>query len=89
MSRAHRQLGERRGADGTGGEGGTGGGDGGSGGGALLPFMSPCAQNSDCESMLCFHFNTKGSHCTKPCMVDTDCPPPSPGCSAMGVCKAP
>jgi hypothetical protein len=54
-----------------------------------LPFMSPCAMNSDCATNLCFMFNAKGPHCSHPCNVDSDCEPPSPGCSNMKVCKAP
>lgn len=55
----------------------------------LLGFMAPCTDNAQCETMLCFHFNVKGSFCSKPCTVASDCPPPSPGCSGMSVCKAP
>lgn len=55
----------------------------------LLPFMSMCENNEDCESNLCFNFNAKGPHCTHACTVDADCEAPSPGCSGMGVCKTP
>lgn len=59
------------------------------GGGALLGFMAECADNAQCESGLCHTYNAKGSHCTIPCATDVECPPPSPGCNSMGVCKAP
>jgi hypothetical protein len=57
--------------------------------GGLLSFMSPCTDNAQCATGLCFPFNAKGPHCSQHCMVTTDCPPPSPGCSNMNVCKAP
>jgi hypothetical protein len=59
------------------------------GDGGLLPFMSPCEDNEDCESGLCFAFNAAGPHCTHSCTVDDDCEAPSPGCNGMGVCKRP
>jgi hypothetical protein len=55
----------------------------------LLPFLAPCETNAQCETGLCFPFNAKGPQCTEPCSVDSDCPPPSPGCSNMKVCKSP
>jgi hypothetical protein len=76
---------------GSGGNGAGGGGSGGdgAGGAAKLPFMSPCATDDECETGLCHPFNAKGTLCSKPCSIDSDCPPPSPGCNMMGVCKAP
>jgi hypothetical protein len=75
------------------GAGGSGGaavaGSGGAGGGALLPFMSPCTDDEQCETKLCFAFVAKGPHCTIPCTPTTVCPPPSDACNGMGVCKAP
>lgn len=70
------------------GEGGAGG-AGGAGGEALLDFMEPCDEDAQCETGLCFPFNAKGPHCTKPCTTPDECPPPSTGCNMMGVCKAP
>jgi hypothetical protein len=58
-------------------------------GGALAPFLAMCKVNADCESDVCFPFNSKGPHCTIACNADSDCPAPSPGCSHMGVCKPP
>jgi hypothetical protein len=55
----------------------------------LLPFMSACATNDQCDTGLCFPFNAKGPRCSKPCKTDGDCAPPSPGCNNQGVCKAP
>jgi hypothetical protein len=72
-------------ASGPGGEGGLGGG----GSGALLPDASPCDEDEQCESALCFPFNAKGPHCTKSCAGSEDCPPPFDGCNMMGVCKVP
>jgi hypothetical protein len=66
-----------------------GGGDGGAGGSGKLPFMAECTTDQECETGLCYPFNAKGPHCSKSCSADGDCPPPSPGCSNMGVCKAP
>ncbi len=63
------------------------GGAGGAGG--LLPFMSPCTTNAQCETGLCWMFPTKGPHCDKMCTTDADCPPPSVGCNPQGVCRAP
>jgi hypothetical protein len=54
-----------------------------------LPFMSPCAKDVECETGLCFVFTAKGPRCSKGCQVDTDCPPPSPGCNLQGICKSP
>ena len=77
------------------GGGGAGGASGGSGGAsattssAKLGFMETCAKDEDCESGLCHVFNAKGPKCTVLCTTDADCPPPSPGCNNMGVCKAP
>lgn len=76
-------------AGGSGGSGGASGGAGGSGGAELLPFLSPCDEDEECESGLCFAFNAKGPHCTTPCDGPEDCPPPSTGCNMMGVCKVP
>ncbi len=73
---------------GSGGAGGAGG-SGGSGGVPKLPFLAACTTDEQCDSGLCFHFNTKGPHCSKPCATSADCPSPSPGCSGMGVCKVP
>jgi hypothetical protein len=55
----------------------------------LLPFMSPCDNNAQCATGNCFNFTSKGPHCTKSCTQPSECPPPSTGCSNMGVCKAP
>ncbi len=66
-----------------------GGGAGGAGGQALLPFLSPCDDDDQCESTLCHNFIAKGRKCSQPCDDADDCPAPSPGCNMMGVCKAP
>ena len=57
--------------------------------GDLLPFMSECTANDECDTGLCFEYGNKGPHCTHDCTVDTDCEAPSPGCNNKGVCKAP
>jgi hypothetical protein len=58
-----------------------------------LVFMSPCSTapgSPQCPpGDSCDDFPAKGPHCSKPCTEATDCPPPSPGCNMMGVCKAP
>ncbi len=59
-------------------------------GGGLLPFMAPCAMDSQCETGHCFAFSAKGPHCSQMCTSDAMCPKPaSPGCNMMGYCKAP
>jgi hypothetical protein len=55
----------------------------------LLPFMSACEKNEQCDTGLCFNFPSKGPHCTKSCTQPTDCPPPSLGCNPQNVCKSP
>lgn len=55
--------------------------------GGLAGFLEPCSEDDECVTHLCFPFNAYGPHCSQPCTKDTDCPPPSPGCSGMGVCK--
>ena len=57
--------------------------------GELLTFMTACETNEQCETGLCFNFNSKGPHCTTSCIAPTDCAAPSPGCNNKGVCKAP
>lgn len=62
-------------------------------GGSGLSFQSPCSMSPGAPQCpagtSCDDFPAKGPHCSKPCKVATDCPPPSPGCNMMGVCKAP
>lgn len=57
--------------------------------GDLLPFMSMCETDEECETGLCFPFNANGPHCTHACETDLECEDPSPGCNGMGVCKRP
>lgn len=60
--------------------------------GGTKNFMDPCPSGMDSECMtglVCFNFQMKGPHCTHACTTAADCPAPSPGCSGMGVCKAP
>ena len=59
------------------------------GSGGLIAFMGACAMNEQCTTGLCFRFNAKGPHCSKPCTSATDCEAPSTGCNGMGVCKVP
>jgi hypothetical protein len=67
-------------------------GDGNDGGGGLV-FMSPCSLATGAPQCppgtSCDNFPSKGPHCSKPCTIAMDCPPPSPGCTPMGMCKAP
>lgn len=74
---------------GAGGAGGASGGGGDGGGSLLLPFMSECEEDAECETGMCHPFNAKGPHCSHTCSMDADCESPSPGCNMMGVCKAP
>jgi hypothetical protein len=64
----------------------------GSSSGALV-FMSTCSTqpgSPQCPpGTSCDDFPAKGQFCSKPCTEATDCPPPSPGCNMMGICKAP
>jgi hypothetical protein len=64
-----------------------------SGGDGGLSFMSSCstaAGSPPCPpGTSCDDFPAKGQFCSKPCTEATDCPPPSPGCNMMGICKAP
>lgn len=61
--------------------------------GGKLGFLAPCTSNTECESGLCKEYPARGgSFCSKTCQIATasiDCPPPSPGCNNMGICKAP
>ena len=74
-------------SSGVGGSGG--GGSGGSGGSGLLPFLSPCSTDAECETGLCYDFNAQGPHCSKTCTSAAECPSPSTECNGMGVCKLP
>jgi hypothetical protein len=79
----------------TGSTGGAGGGAGGAGAGGAggdggkLPFLAPCDEDAQCETMLCYPFTAKGPHCSQTCSGPEDCPAPSTGCNMMGVCKVP
>lgn len=83
------------GGSGSGSSASGGGGSGGAGGASVttssakLGFMETCVNDEDCESGMCHVYNAKGPKCTLPCTSAADCPPPSPGCNNMGVCKAP
>jgi hypothetical protein len=54
-------------------------------------FMEPCDVDDDrcAEDTFCFGFNSRGPHCTHECTGDEQCAAPSPGCTNMGLCKAP
>jgi hypothetical protein len=55
-----------------------------------LPLGSPCWDNAQCASGICFDYAVKGTFCTQPCSSNADCPsPPFMGCNAMGVCRMP
>jgi len=79
------------------GGGGSGGGTSGGTGGSQnlttssskLGFLETCTVDEDCESGICHVYTAKGPKCTLACQTASDCPPPSPGCNNMGVCKAP
>jgi len=65
------------------------GGSGGGGGGEKLPFLAACMTDDQCETGICHLFPSKGAHCTQACSPAAPCPPESPGCNPMGVCKLP
>lgn len=71
------------------GAGASGGSDGGSGGAPSKAYLEECTTNEECVTELCYPFMAKGPHCSQPCGGDGDCPPPSPGCNMMGICKVP
>ncbi len=79
------------GGGGTGGAPGTGGGGGGgmaecTDGGPM--YLQACTADADCAGCgTCFTYNNGMMLCTLQCAADADCPPPSSGCSNMGVCK--
>lgn len=55
-------------------------------------YMMPCGANGACAeaNAVCFEFGNKGKVCTKACTQSSECPPPSPGCSAnQQICRAP
>jgi hypothetical protein len=52
-----------------------------------LGFGASCWDNAQCASDLCFDFKARGQFCTRICSTNADCPPPSPGCNGMGVCR--
>jgi hypothetical protein len=65
--------------------------DGGGGDAGLKPFGVPCADNSECESNVCFIGGNRtfcSLHCTSATQA-TDCPvPPTSGmCNMQGYCK--
>jgi hypothetical protein len=82
------------------GPGGNGPGDQDDGGGAPPPpppdaaldasdlgLGAPCWDNAQCTSNICFDYRVRGTFCSKRCWTAGDCPPPSDGCNAMGVCR--
>ena len=51
-------------------------------------YLMTCTGDADCGGCgPCFTFNNGGMRCTLDCQAEEDCPPPSSGCSNMGVCK--
>jgi len=52
-----------------------------------LPFGSPCWDNAQCTSGICFDYKVKGTFCTQTCHSNADCPSSSLGCNGMGVCR--
>jgi hypothetical protein len=56
---------------------------------SLLPLYSPCMVDGECGSGFCFSYNDGKRLCTKTCTASAECPAPSTGCNAKGVCKNP
>jgi hypothetical protein len=52
-----------------------------------LPFGSPCWDNAQCTSGICYDYKVKGQFCTQSCTTNADCPAPSLGCNGMGFCR--
>jgi hypothetical protein len=52
-----------------------------------LPLGASCLDNAQCESMICFYYQVRGTFCTQRCWTNGDCPPPANGCNGMGVCR--
>ena len=52
-----------------------------------LPFGSPCWDNAQCTSGICYDYKVKGQFCTLSCTTNADCPAPSLGCNGMGFCR--
>ncbi|HEY1695555.1 MAG TPA: hypothetical protein VGG39_25480 [Polyangiaceae bacterium] len=52
-----------------------------------LPLGSPCWDNAQCVSTICFDYAVRGTFCTQRCWTAADCPPPLDGCNGMGVCR--
>jgi hypothetical protein len=52
-------------------------------------FLEACVADVDCASHVCGIFPTRGNKCSKACMADTECPPPSPGCNPQKICRSP
>lgn len=56
----------------------------------LLPFAAVCADNTQCETGLCYQYGARGQRCTAMCVNGTcPVPPMSQGCNNMGVCRVP
>jgi hypothetical protein len=54
------------------------------------PFFARCDGGADCASGVCVYYPGRGTTlCTKACTADFECPPVSPGCNNMGVCREP
>jgi hypothetical protein len=81
-------------------KGGQGPGDQDDGGGAPAPpppniaqdagnlgLGSPCWDNAQCTSDICFDYAVRGTFCTQRCFTNANCPPPMNGCNGMGVCR--
>jgi hypothetical protein len=54
-----------------------------------VPLYSPCTTDGECDSGFCFLYNNGNRRCTKTCVTSAECPAPSSGCNAKGVCKDP
>ena len=52
-----------------------------------LPFGSPCWDNAQCTSGVCYDYKVKGQFCSASCTTNADCPAPSLGCNGMGFCR--
>lgn len=55
---------------------------------AFGQFLGPCNSDSDCsQGNACQSFKQLGLRCTHTCQADSECAPPSKGCSKQHRCS--
>lgn len=48
-----------------------------------------CTINGYSHLDYCYDYKSRGLYCTHACTMSSQCPLPSGGCNAMGICRAP